>query len=214
MNEVKTIKKDSLDDMIEEINKLHYKMFLTLKKGALIAFKMGELLFHIKHFRDQSIPWPEFVSSHFSFSIHSARNYMRMHEVFEGREKELIGLTQTDAYILGGIKKILPPEKDKPEIERSECTLEEELAYDIESIFAQRPVSKCKLKNYRIEPMGDKKRLWLFDRNGRSIPVAQLYTTEPQGMPESERKELLRNVQIALENFYSRIEEYEARGIV
>lgn len=205
-------KNGDLDSLIHDINEMHKKFIMLIKKSALLAYQIGSLLTDIKQNRDQSIPWGEFFKAHFTFSERLSYTYMRMYEVFKGREKELKDLSITDGYVLGGIKKILPHES-LAEKEGDDVAVVTEVDYDIDFIFSQKPVSKCSLKNYRIEPMGDKKRLWVIDRSGKSMPVVQLYTTEPAGLPESEKQELLRNVQIALETFYARIEEYEEKGI-
>ncbi len=203
-----------IESRIKAIRKQHAELKKTLKKAAVQAFEMGRLLTELQFERDPAIPWKDFFSAHFDFSIRTASNYMRLYELYRDKPKELENQSLSEAYMSAGVKKISSAVgAGKPANPREFASPEEEREYDIEDIFAQPPVSHKKLEQHRIEPMGDHNRLWLITRDGQSMPVAQLYTTEPAGFPKAEKIELLRDVQIALEAFYSHIEEYERRGV-
>ena len=68
---------------IEEITKLHYEIYNSLKLTLDKAIRIGELLVEQKGRLEHGkfIPW---IHNNFLFSDRIARNYMR---VFENREK-------------------------------------------------------------------------------------------------------------------------------
>ena len=122
-------------------------------------------------------------------------------------------MSKTEAYIESGVKGLIAEKKENIQGRLETETLQEEIDFDIEQIFKMPCVSKAKLENYRIETIGKNGRIWMIDRSGMSMPVAQLYATPPQGFPETEYNELFRNVQIALELYFEKIEKYEKMGI-
>lgn len=202
---------------IEEINGLYHKFIFSMKKTAGIAFEIGKRLSYIRENMDVTIPWQAFIRDNFDFSYNTANSYIRTFEFFKEDPAMLKDKNKSEAYALAGITS-LKPEKETKEAEAIKVKYagddQLDLDYDIEALFNAPCISKAKLKNYRVESFHQSNRLWLINRDGGHIPVAQLYTSPPQGMPEIEQKELLKNVQIALEKYYERVEKYEEKGII
>jgi hypothetical protein len=201
---------------VREVNALHKKFIASMKKSAMIAFEIGQLLYTIRRNADASLPWIQFVKENFDFSYNTANNYIRTFEFFKEDPKLLEDKGKTEAYALAGLAGV-KAEKDgeeKPSRIKFAGDEQPEFDYDIEALFAEPCISRAKLKNYRVESFHETNRLWLISKSGAHIPVVQLYTTPPQGLPDIEQKELLKNVQIAIEKYYERIEQYEEKGIV
>ncbi|MEL5719394.1 hypothetical protein [Treponema pedis] len=213
---IASIKKYKLSEedvcRIKKIHTKHRAFIKAMQTGAREAFEIGQLLFELRQ-KDPAMHWKDIVKDLFPFSEHTANKFLRVYLTFKDNPKVLENLSKTEAYIQSGVKCLCAP-KDKPIPGRLQtATDEEELAFDIEQIFKTPCVSKVKLENYRIETVGKSGRIWMIDRSGVSMPVAQLYATPPQGFPEAEHKELFRNVQIALELYFEKIEKYEKMGI-
>ncbi|MGF7110515.1 hypothetical protein [Treponema pedis] len=199
-------------NLVEQIYKEHNLFLAAMTKAAHSAFVIGSLLLKLRE-KDPAMHWKDIVKDLFPFSEHTANNYLRVYLTFKDNPQALENLSKTEAYMQSGVKCLCAP-KDKPIPGRLQtATDEEELAFDIEQLFKTPCVSKVKLENYRIETVGKSGRIWMIDRSGVSMPVAQLYATPPQGFPETEHKELFRNVQIALELYFEKIEKYEKMGI-
>ena len=190
--------------IIQTIHKEHALFLKTMREAAERAFKIGKLLVEIRE-KDPASPWGQTVKDLFPFSITTANNYLKVYFKFRDNPEALEGMSKTEAYIESGVKGLIAEKKENIQGRLETETLQEEIDFDIEQIFKMPCVSKAKLENYRIETIG---------KNGRmSMPVAQLYATPPQGFPETEYNELFRNVQIALELYFEKIEKYEKMGI-
>ena len=198
--------------IIQTIHKGHDSLLKTLGSAAWQAFKIGKLLVVIRE-KDPASPWGQTVKDLFPFSITTANNYLKVYFKFRDNPKALEGMSKTEAYIESGVKGLIAEKKETIPGRLETATLQEEIDFDIEQIFKMPCVSKAKLENYRIETIGKNGRIWMIDRSGMSMPVAQLYATPPQGFPETEYNELFRNVQIALELYFEKIEKYEKMGI-
>nr|WP_314782208.1 hypothetical protein [uncultured Treponema sp.] len=199
-------------EIIQTIHKGHVILLKTLGSAAWQAFKIGKLLVVIRE-KDPASPWGQTVKDLFPFSITTANNYLKVYFKFRDNPEALEGMSKTEAYIESGVKGLIAEKKENIQGRLETATLQEEIDFDIEQIFKMPCVSKAKLENYRIETIGKNGRIWMIDRSGMSMPVAQLYATPPQGFPETEYNELFRNVQIALELYFEKIEKYEKMGI-
>ena len=199
-------------EIIQTIHKGHVSLLKTLGSAAWQAFKIGKLLVVIRE-KDPASPWGQTVKDLFPFSITTANNYLKVYFKFRDNPEALEGMSKTEAYIESGVKGLIAEKKENIQGRLETETLQEEIDFDIEQIFKMPCVSKAKLENYRIETIGKNGRIWMIDRSGMSMPVAQLYATPPQGFPETEYNELFRNVQIALELYFEKIEKYEKMGI-
>lgn len=201
---------------VQEVNALHKKFIASMKKSAMIAFEIGQRLYTIRRNSDASLPWMQYVKENFDFSYNTANNYIRTFEFFKEDPSLLEDKAKTEAYALAGLAGVKAEKDDGEKHARVKYAGDEppDFDYDIEALFAEPCLSKAKLKNYRIESFHETNRLWLVSKNGGHIPIVQLYTTPPQGLPEIEQKELLKNVQIAIEKYYERIEQYEKKGII
>ena len=199
-------------EIIQTIHNGHVSLLKTLGSAAWQAFKIGKLLVVIRE-KDPASPWGQTVKDLFPFSITTANNYLKVYFKFRDNPEALEGMSKTEAYIESGVKGLIAEKKENIQGRLETETLQEEIDFDIEQIFKMPCVSKAKLENYRIETIGKNGRIWMIDRSGMSMPVAQLYATPPQGFPETEYNELFRNVQIALELYFEKIEKYEKMGI-
>jgi Protein of unknown function (DUF3102). len=201
---------------VNEVNELHKKFIATMKKSAMIAFEIGQRLYAIRHNADASLPWIQFVKENFDFSYNTANNYIKTFEFFQKDPSLLDDKTKTEAYALAGLTGVRAEKEADGKTGRVKFAGDDQpdLDYDIEELFATPCLSRAKLKNYRIEAFHQANRLWLVSKAGNPIPIIQLYATPPQGLPENEQQELLRNVQIAFEKYYERIERYEEKGII
>lgn len=198
--------------IIQTIHKEHALFLKNMREAAERAFKIGKLLVEIRE-KDPASPWGQTVKDLFPFSITTANNYLKVYFKFRDNPEALEGMSKTEAYIESGVKGLIAEKKETIPGRLETETLQEEIDFDIEQIFKMPCVSKAKLENYRIETIGKNGRIWMIDRSGMSMPVAQLYATPPQGFPETEYNELFRNVQIALELYFEKIEKYEKMGI-
>lgn len=199
-------------EIIQKVRIGHAAFLKAMKQAAEKAFEIGSLLFTLRE-KDPAMSWKNIIADMFPFSVGTANKYLKVYIHFKDKPSLLENLSMTEAYGQSGLKCLTEPET-KPVQGRLEAeTAQQELEFDIEEIFKMPCVSKAKLQNYRIEAVGKSGRLWMIDRSGTSMPVAQLYATPPQGFPETEQKELLRNVQIALELYFEKIEKYEKAGI-
>lgn len=193
---------------IKTVNIMHLELLRKTIKGI---FEIGEKILQIKETAIYD-NWKNFVKDNFAFSYATAHRYIQVYEHFKDKPEYLECKTIKDVYYEIGIKKSLDlPEAPKGRLQVA--TDQEELEYDLEQIFKVPCVSKVKLENYRIESAGKNGRIWMIDRSGMSMPVAQLYAIPPEGFPETEYHELFREVQIAFERYFEKIEKYEKMGI-
>lgn len=210
------IKKHNLNDedlkLIQKILDGLSALEKLIKGAALQAFEIGGCLKALRE-RDPARTWNSLVEDVFPFSVKTANNYLKVYFKFRDNPEALEGKSKTEAYIESGVKGLIAEKKEAIPGRLEAATLQEEIDFDIEQIFKMPCVSKAKLENYRIETIGKNGRIWMIDRSGMSMPVAQLYATPPQGFPETEYNELFRNVQIALELYFEKIERYEKMGI-
>ena len=210
------IKKHNLNDedlkLIQNILDGVKALEKLLKGAALQAFEIGGSLKALRE-RDPARTWKNLIEDVFPFTVKTANNYLRVYFKFRDTPEALEGMSKTEAYIGSGVKGLIAERKETIPGRLETATLQEEIDFDIEQIFKMPCVSKAKLENYRIETIGKNGRIWMIDRSGMSMPVAQLYATPPQGFPETEYNELFRNVQIALELYFEKIEKYEKMGI-
>ncbi len=198
--------------IIQTIHKGHDSLLKTLGSAAWQAFKIGKLLVVIRE-KDPASPWGQTVKDLFPFSITTANNYLKVYFKFRDNPEALEGMSKTEAYIESGVKGLIAEKKETIPGRLQMATDQEELEFDLEQIFKVPCVSKAKLENYRIESAGKNGRIWMIDRSGMSMPVAQLYAMPPEGFPETEYHELFREVQIAFERYFEKIEMYEKMGI-
>lgn len=201
----------------KEINKNHKKLYDLMKKGVLIAFEIGEQLVNVQRFlasndRNAFKVWAE---SNLEISPATIRNYIKLYDYFYDKPELLNTLTLMEAYSEAGIstRKALPAPCDEEDgkiytagLEDDDGSYDEELA----TIFNRKTRSGIKLENYRVEIYGEE--LWGFRRGMGRFPVADILFTRPAGLPEIEWQDMKKNVCMAFEAYYAKIEMYENNG--
>lgn len=204
-------------DEAKEINKNHNKLYGLMKKGVLIAFEIGKQLVNVQRFlasndRNAFNVWSEF---NLDISPATIRNYIKLYDYFYDKPELLNNLTLMEAYSEAGIstRKALPAPCDEEDgkiytagLEDDDGTYDEELA----TIFKRKTRSGIKLENYRVEIYGEE--LWGFRRGMGRFPVADILFTRPAGLPEIEWQDMQKNVCMAFEAYYAKIEMYENNG--
>ena len=201
----------------KEINKNHKKLHDLMKKGVLIAFETGKQLFNVQRFlpsteRNAFKIWAE---HNLAICPKTIRNYIKLYDYFYDKPELLKDLTLMEAYAEAGIstRKALPAPCEEEDgkiytagLEDDDGTYDEELA----TIFKRKTVSGIKLENYRVEMYGEA--LWGFRRGYGRFPVADLRIPKPIGLPEIEWQDMQKNVCMAFEAYYAKIEMYENNG--
>nr|WP_303932481.1 hypothetical protein [Treponema denticola] len=204
-------------DEAKEINKNHKKLYDLMKKGVLIAFEIGKQLVNVQRFlasndRNAFNVWTE---SNLDISPATIRNYIKLYDYFYDKPDLLNTLTLMEAYSEAGIstRKALPAPCDEEDgkiytagLEDDDGTYDEDLA----TIFKRKTRSGIKLENYRVEIYGEE--LWGFRRGMGRFPVADILFTRPAGLPEIEWQDMQKNVCMAFEAYYAKIEMYENNG--
>lgn len=204
-------------DEAKEINKNHNKLYALMKKGALIAFEIGEQLVKVQRFlasteKDAFKTW---AKKNLIISEETIRKYIKLYDYFYDKPELLNNLTLMEAYSEAGIstRKALPAPCDEEDgkiytagLEDDDGTYDEELA----TIFKRKTRSGIKLENYRVEIYGEE--LWGFRRGMGRFPVADILFTRPAGLPEIEWQDMQKNVCMAFEAYYAKIEMYENNG--
>nr|WP_314782002.1 hypothetical protein [uncultured Treponema sp.] len=204
-------------DEAKEINKNHNKLYGLMKKGVLIAFEIGKQLVNVQRFlasndRNAFNVWTE---SNLEISPATIRNYIKLYDYFYDKPELLNTLTLMEAYSEAGIstRKALPAPCDEEDgkiytagLEDDDGSYDEELA----TIFNRKTRSGIKLENYRVEIYGEE--LWGFRRGMGRFPVADILFTRPAGLPGIEWQDMQKNVCMAFEAYYAKIEMYENNG--
>ena len=83
---------------IEHINTLHKQFEKLLKKGAAMAFEIGEKLNEIMVGLGSCDSWPQWCKDNLAFDVSTAYKYMRVYENFKNNPKLLAG--ETSALII------------------------------------------------------------------------------------------------------------------
>ena len=213
LTNVKSLYKDEA----KEINKNHNKLYGLMKKGFLIAFRTGELLVNVQRFlasteRNAFKIWAE---HNLDISPKTIKNYIKLYDYFYDKQERIEELTLIEAYAEAGIseRKALQACCDEEEgkiyiagLEDDDGSYDETLA----TIFNRKTASGIKLENYRVEIYGED--LWGFRRGYGRFPVANLRIPKPIGLPEIEWQDMKKNVCMAFEAYYAKIEMYENNG--
>ena len=215
-NEVKTLAKTAKalnKERAREINKLYDKLYGLMKKGSLIAFEIGELVYGAYGDLTKQ-DFDNWIEQNLTMSKQTALNYKKLYECFYNNPERLNDLTIMEAYAEAGItnRKELPaPEEGKLITYGAD---EDDLIDDEElrTVFKRKTISGVKLENYRVEAYQGE--LWGFRKGYGRFPVADLRIIKPAGLPEIEWDEMHRNVQIAFESYFAKLEEYEKNGAV
>jgi hypothetical protein len=191
-------------ERVEEINALYRKFILTIKKGALLAFGIGEKLKETWDLLGPADSWPQWCRDNLDFGVSTANRYLRIYENFRDRPKELAGLTADAA-----LKQLSAPRDKTPKA--SECETaggQQELPW--ERYFELPPLSReVKLSNHRFE-IPNSHELYLIRRGlGYPVKIAEVLAPEDRRLKTAHRG-MLEEVQAALERYYQEVERIEA----
>lgn len=208
---------ESLARTVKEIAFLNDKMAMVAKASLAIAFELGKRLVAVKATLDHGhfIPW---IEENLSIAPRTAQRYMKLYLRFAEEPEALIeDLTLQEAYVLAGVKKASSPDGDDDEEggplkvagKHDEAAEKAKMV----ALFKQPTVSGHELKNHRVENIGG--RVWVYRKDvGTAAPVMDLYLGKPFGMPESDWLEMQTAYVIATELYLSKLEEYEANGLI
>lgn len=196
----------------KEINKLCEKLYGLMKKSALIAFDIGKLVYEA-YVELQKKDFYDWVKQNLTISDRTASNYKKLYEYFYNEPERLKELTIMEAYVEAGItiKKELPAPKDDETVYTAGIEDDDDVEdKELQTIFKRPTLSGIKLSNYRVETYGEE--LWGFRKGFGRFPIADIRLTKPAALPNIDWEEMQKNVCIAFESYYAKIEEYENTG--
>ena len=175
---------------------------------AVAAYKMGGELVQAKEQTEHG-KFLKWVNDTFPFSRSHATRYMRLYEWFKDDPAVLENMGVTEALRRAGIiepKKALPDKRGP--IEYGNPNKQVELPW--ETIFAKQPISKAKLKNYRVECIGLHDIYLVSKGFNFPIKVVDLILENPNSHLKAPYQGMLDSIQAALELYYAEVERLEA----
>lgn len=194
---------------------LHGVLTGLSQKTVIVIFAMGKVLDQVK----RSLPHGNFtpwVETTCPFPVRSAQNYMRVYERYmDEPQRALAELSISEAYIEAGVKKLAAPEAEE------EARHKGTLAYNIDewkdwkSVFKVPPISNIELKRHRVVPYEDG-RLYVVREETGPVPAVNLFADMSIHDPsyQDALQEVHHNLQMALEVFYAKVEDFEDKGIL
>ena len=194
----------SNEQLIEQVVDRYQQFISSLKKGAKLAFELGQMLRTLYGRLPVKESWPKYVEEHFPFSYKTASTYIRVYENYKDNPKLLV-----DQTINGALNRLsAPPQEKRGHVEYGNPNKQLELPW--EAIFSKPPVSQATLKNHRIECMG-KHDIYLI-RRGLNFPIkiVDLLTVDPIEHLKAPYQGMLDSIQAALELYYAEVERLEA----
>lgn len=213
---------EALQEEAQTITKLHTELLLTAGRSLSLVIEIGKRLCEVKSKLEHGefLPW---IELNCPFVQRTAWNYMKAYErlVLERNPHALLSsgtalemephkeMTITEAYLKAGIKRMLRTEKTGADTTGGEPVKEvkeKELA-----LFRKPTAGGTKLKRYRVLVANG--RVEIFGKGIGEWAGASLYLNELPG-GEDLFGELLINFQTAFELYFSRVEEYEDKGII
>lgn len=191
------------------------------KKTVMVVFALGKILTFVK----QELPHGEFgdfITKNCPFGEASARNYIRIYKHYKDLPRRQIEeLTLGRAYVDAGIKKLAAPPKqgesadaeaagDKDAVDFGLPKIEE-----FDRVLKTQPVSGVPLERYRVAALEDGKIYGIHEALG-VYPVANIYLPRHLDKPEARLafEQVHKDICIALEIYYSKIEQLEDTGIL
>jgi hypothetical protein len=194
--------------IIAEVNSLHKKFISAMKKGAVLAFEIGEALNEIWGGLDAGASWPDWCREHLAFDVSTANRYLRIYENFNDNPRAL-----KDQTISGALKLLSAPRREALRVETyGDADGQQELPW--ERYFELPPLDReVKLKDHRFE-IPNSHEVYLI-RRGFSYPVkiAEVLAPEDKRLKTAHRG-MLENVQSALERYYQEVERIETLEVI
>lgn len=194
------------------VNALHTKLEVLLVKGTRLAYEAGRLLTAVMRecTKEDYRAW---FKKYVKLPETTAWRYLKLYEYFCANPEALTKLSLMEAYIECGVKlkKELPAPEDEGKIytagmENGEGNADEELR----AIFERGTASGVPLDFYRVECYDGE--MWGFRKGFGRFPIARVQITKPAALPAVEWNDMQRNLKIAFESFYAKVEEYEKAG--
>jgi len=186
------------------------------RKTVVIIFAMGKVLSEVK----TCLPHGDFLSwieGNCPFDPRSAQRYMLVFERYKNEPRRALEeLTIAEAYIEAGVKKLSAPEgSDDPARRRGELDADLPVLDDFKQLFKTPPISGAPLKRHRIVPYRDGE-LYVVNPELGPIPVCNLYVdmSISDAAYQDAVQQVHHNLAIALEVFFSKVEELEDRGVL
>jgi len=188
------------------------------QKTVMTVFALGKILSFIK----EEIPHGEFVNfieAQCPFDVRSAQRYMRVYECYKDYpKKQLEEMALSQAYTEAGIKKLAAPPKAAGDEEKDNDDTPDYGLPKVEEysrLFKTPPVSGVRLARYRVFSVEDGKIHALNEALG-IYPVAELHLPRHLDKPDARLafEQAHKDVCIALEVYYARIEQLEDAGLL
>jgi hypothetical protein len=200
-----------------ELATLHGILQGLSQKTVVVVFALGKILSEVKAElpHGEFLPW---IEDNCPFPRSSASNYMRVYDRYKDEPRRALAeLSITDAYIEAGVKKLSAPEKDEDGANiRGIVGLDGEPGFDeFRSAFKQPTLSGVTLKHYRIAPYRNGT-LYMVRPETGALPVCNLFVNMSIEDPayQAAIAKAHQDVQLALEVFFSKVEELEDRGVL
>lgn len=187
------------------------------QKTVVVIFAMGKILAQVKATLPHGdfIPW---VEENCPFAIRSARNYMQIYERYKDEPRlALEELSISEAYIEAGIKRLGAPEvEERGKIAGDPLSDGLPKMDEMKSIFRTPPASGIPLKRYRVVTWKDGKIYAVSPELGLMAPVVNLFVNQSIAQEEYQMAvdQAHKDVCMALEAFYYRLEQLEDQGSI
>lgn len=199
-----------------ELAALHGVLAGLSQKTVIVIFAMGKVLAEVREILNHGefMPW---IEGNCSFHRNSAINYMRVYERYKNEpRKALEELSISDAYIEAGVKKLAAPNPGDDIHQRDGLSLDgEPRPEEFTPLFKKPTLSGVPLKLYRVFPYRDGS-LYVVRPETGPVKVCDLFIdmSNKDVVYQDAVQEIHHNMQMALEVFYSKMEECETKGII
>ncbi|HOX30885.1 MAG TPA: DUF3102 domain-containing protein [Spirochaetales bacterium] len=202
----------------ENLATLHGVLAGLSQKTVVVIFAMGKVLAMVKEQlpHGEFIPW---IEENCQFDRIRAWSYIKVYEHYKDEPKRALAeLSISEAYIEAGVKKLTAPAEDgaAPRLRGSGGILDDEPGpEEFSAAFKKPTLSGVALKHYRIAPYRNGT-LYVVRPEIGVLPVCNLYANMAIEDPayQAALAKAHQDLQLALEVFYSKVEELEDRGAI
>lgn len=212
--------KDGSDDPEEaktDLATLNGILTRLSQKTVVVIFAMGKILAQVKATLPHGdfMPW---VEANCPCTRMSCARYMRIYERYKNEPRRALEeLSITEAYIEAGIKRLgLPELPERGQFAGGSPSDGLPTLEDYKSLFKNQPASGVPLKRYRVVTYKDGKIYALSPEQGMIVPVVNLYVNQAINQEDYQAAvvQAHKDVCLALEAFYYRLEQLEDQGAV
>lgn len=194
---------------------LHGVLVGLSQKTVIVIFAMGKVLSDVKESLEHGefIPW---IEANCPFHRATAFRYMQVYDRYRDEPRRALEeLSITEAYLEAGVKKLAAPDPGEQPREKGPRLYDVSQWKDWKRVFTTPPISGVVLKRHRVVPYEDG-RLYVVREETGPVPAVELLAdfsvTEPSY--QVALQEVHQNLQMALEVFYSKVEEFEDKGLI